>query len=63
MLCPRCGNDKTRVEKTIKGMYNQRWRVCPKCHYTWLTEEKPVKDEGLLEYIGYVDTIKKEDNK
>ena len=57
MLCPKCAHDKTAVLKTIKGLKNIRMRRCEKCGYTWITEEKPLSDKELVDYVGYIDEI------
>lgn len=57
MMCPRCASAKTAVIKTNKGLKNLRWRKCIQCKYSWMTEEKPIKDGGLLEYIEYMEEI------
>ncbi|MSN96447.1 hypothetical protein F1B92_04535 [Campylobacter sp. FMV-PI01] len=57
MICPRCANEKTSVKKTMKGFKNTRLRKCEKCGYVWLTEEKPVKDKEIIEYLEYLEDI------
>ncbi len=61
MICPNCANETTRVIKTEKSLKNTRWRKCPKCKYGWLTEEKPVKDEKIIEYVNYIDELEDEE--
>lgn len=60
MLCPKCACEKTSVLKTIKGLKNIRMRKCSRCGYDWLTEEKPIKDKDLVEYVEYIDKIEGE---
>ncbi|CUU82170.1 hypothetical protein [Campylobacter hyointestinalis] len=57
MLCPKCANDKTFVIKTLKGLKNIRMRRCSECGYSWMTEEKPLKDQELIEYAEYIEQI------
>ena len=54
MLCPKCACEKTSVLKTIKGLKNIRMRRCEGCGYSWMTEEKPIKDKELIEYAEYI---------
>ena len=57
MLCPKCAFEKTSVLKTIKGLQNIRMRRCEGCGYSWMTEEKPIKDKELIEYAEYIERI------
>ncbi|ERJ25432.1 hypothetical protein UNSWCS_1545 [Campylobacter concisus UNSWCS] len=57
MLCPKCACEKTSVLKTIKGLKNIRMRRCEGCGYSWMTEEKPIKDKELIEYAEYIERI------
>ena len=57
MLCTNCACEKTSVLKTIKGLKNIRMRRCDKCGYSWMTEEKPLKDKDLIEYAEYIERI------
>nr|DAS87984.1 MAG TPA: DNA-directed RNA polymerase [Caudoviricetes sp.] len=59
MFCPKCAHEKTAVLKTIKGLKNIRMRRCEKCGYTWITEEKPLKDKDMAGYVEYIDEIDK----
>ena len=43
--------------KTIKGLKNIRMRICESCGYSWMTEEKPIKDKELIEYAEYIERI------
>ncbi len=63
MICPRCANEVTRVVKTEKSLKNTRWRKCPKCHYSWLTEERPIKDEDLVMYAKHLEAMDKEERR
>ena len=53
MFCPYCGNEKTRVGATVKGLETVRFRRCDKCGNTWTTVEsvKP-NDEYLENFIS-----------
>jgi len=57
MICPRCASEHTRVVKTMKSLKNLRWRKCESCTYSWMTEERPVKDESLLKYTKYLEKL------
>nr|DAN26697.1 MAG TPA: transcriptional regulator NrdR [Caudoviricetes sp.] len=52
VFCPYCGNEKTRVGATVKGLETVRFRKCAKCGRTWTTIEtiKP-NDEYLQKFI------------
>ena len=36
---------------------NIRMRRCEGCGYSWMTEEKPIKDKELIEYAEYIERI------
>lgn len=50
MSCPRCGNDRTKVLKTVKTTIIERLRRCPDCGYIWMTVEVPKNDKYLKSY-------------
>jgi len=50
MWCPRCANDKTKVQKTVKGTNTQRFRKCSICNYTFTSIELIKNDRYLDEY-------------
>ncbi len=54
MDCPYCGYNKTAVMGTVKGLKNIRLRVCKKCNQTWKTEETPVVNLYMKEYLDYL---------
>ena len=57
MICPKCGNKKTRVYGTVAGFKNIRFRRCPKCEHTFKTVEKVYVDRLNFEYIDYMEDI------
>lgn len=54
MICPYCANEKTTVRDTVRGFKNIRLRKCPKCHNLWRTEETPIADLGMVDYLEYM---------
>lgn len=56
---PEVRTRKNRRAKNHKGAKNIRMRRCEKCGYTWITEEKPLKDKDLAGYVEYIDEIDK----
>ncbi len=50
MFCPRCAYPKTEVKGTIKGQTNARFRVCPRCGFTFQTIEAIRFDDYWKEY-------------
>jgi transcriptional repressor NrdR len=60
MWCPRCANEKTTVECTVKSSNNERFRKCPKCGYVWQTIEV-CKHDGYIK--RYVKSLFEDDNK
>jgi len=57
MFCPRCGNEKTKVYATRKGLINERFRECPKCKYRFITKEVIKEDKLPFEYVEYLEEI------
>lgn len=57
MICPKCAGENTFVLKTIKELKVYRWRRCKECNYSFLTEEKPVKDKDIIVYIEELEKI------
>jgi len=58
-MCPKCSEEKTYVVKTIKELKVLRWRKCSACGYSWLTEEKPVRDKEIVEYVDYIESFER----
>ncbi|WP_162165594.1 hypothetical protein [Campylobacter fetus] len=52
MICPFCGNIKTSVVATIKGLKNRRFRRCNKCNKTFETSEKVLIKPLEFEYLN-----------
>ncbi len=57
MFCPKCGNEKTKVYGTRKGLVNERFRECPKCGYRFLTIEYVKADSYIKEYEEYLKEV------
>jgi transcriptional repressor NrdR len=57
MICPKCGNDKTSVVGTVADISVERYRKCSKCGYSFLTKEKVMVDESLVDYKKLQDGI------
>lgn len=46
------------VTATVKGLYNERFRKCTKCHKSFETVEKvKPRDKELDEYIRYTQEL------
>jgi len=57
MFCPKCGNEKTKVYGTRKGLVNERFRECPKCGYRFLTQETIKEDSLPFEYNKWLKEV------
>jgi len=57
MICPFCANSKTRVNTTVVGFKNKRYRTCPACKKSFTTEEVPTVDLYMFEYLEYLEDI------
>lgn len=57
MICPRCGEDKTRVYGTRKGLTNWRFRECMACGYKFTTKEILTEDLLSSKYNDYLEKI------
>lgn len=54
MVCPYCGNKKTGVRDTVRGYKNLRVRICKECNNMWRTEETPIADLYMKNYLDYM---------